>query len=62
MVLFWVINVDSHRVYPGYAGDLDVEGSVSLNLYDNSVVIQYDLTGVDTACESGPTSGNKTLL
>ena len=61
-MLFSVINVDSHDAYPGYEGDLDVEGSVSLNLYDDSVVIHYDVTGVDAACESGPTEGTKSFL
>ena len=61
-MLFSVINVDSHDAYPGYEGDLDVEGSVSLNLYDDSVVIHYDVTGVDAACESGPTEGKKSFL
>jgi hypothetical protein len=56
--VFWVITVDSHGIYPEYSGDLDVEGSVSLNLYDDSVVIHYDVTGVDAACASGPTEGN----
>ena len=47
-------------MYPGYAGDLDVEGKVSLNLFDDGVVIHYDMTGVDAACASGPTSGDMT--
>ena len=46
-------------MYPGYTGDLDVEGSVSLNLFSESAVIHYDVTGVDAACENGPTTGKK---
>ena len=46
-------------MYPGYTGDLDVEGSVSLNLFAEGAVIHYAVTGVDVACENGPTSGKK---
>ena len=56
-IFFWVINVDTHDTYPGYTGDLEFSGSVSLNLFDDSVMINYDLTGMDSAC-SAPTTGN----
>ena len=50
------MTLNNHSVYPGYAGDLDVEGSVSLNLLDEGIVIKYDVTGVDSACAT-PTDG-----
>ena len=36
-----------------------MQGIVSLNLFGEAVVIHYDVTGVDTACENGPTNGKK---
>ena len=36
-----------------------MEGKVSLNLFAEGVVINYDVTGVDAACQNGPTTGKK---
>ena len=54
---WWVISLDQHGTYPEYDGDLSIEGSVSLNLFDDSVMMKYDLKGVDSACTT-PTNGN----
>ncbi|CAK0869060.1 unnamed protein product [Prorocentrum cordatum] len=44
--------------YPGYAGPLSVEGTVSIARSDSeSQVLAWDLTGVDGACAPGASAG-----
>eukprot|EP00959_Pyramimonas_sp_CCMP1952_P142945 2992426-Pyramimonas_sp.AAC.1 len=46
------------RRYPGYAGPLSVEGTVSIARSDSeSQVLAWDLTGVDGACAPGASAG-----
>ena len=61
-LFFLVINVNSHGVYPEYAGDLTISGSVSLNLLNDGVVLTYDLMGVDSDCTAPTDSKPKYFL
>ena len=56
LLIIWGVTLVKQGVYPGYEGDLDVEGSVTLNFLEGLVMIQYDLTDVDPLCTT-PTDG-----